>query len=345
MVPNDLSSYTPSTTPIRVGIVGTGYAAQTRAETLKSDWRSQLVTLTGHTSDKTKAICQRFNVEASASWEELVSREDVDLVVISTINRDHGKIVRAALENHKHVIVEYPLSLDPTEAQNLIALAQQQNKMLHVEHIELLGGLHNAIKKSIGDIGQVFYARYITISPKHPAPEKWTYQHSLFGFPFSGALSRFNRLTDLFGLVQTVNCQSHFWTKPAAKQTDDYQACLCTAQLQFQKVVLAEAVYGKGEVFWQSENTFTLYGENGTLVFTPKQGQLIQGESSQPIEVESRRGLFAKDTQIVLEHLLHHTPLYVTASESAYTLKVADAAKLSAQTGKVVGIESLKLEE
>jgi biliverdin reductase len=340
MVQSALFCYSPISTPIRVGIVGTGYAAQTRAETLKTDWRSQLITLTGHTSDKTKALCQRLGVEASASWEELVKREDLDLVVISTINRDHGMIVRAALENHKHVIVEYPLSLDPIVAQELITLAQHQNKLLHVEHIELLGGLHTAIKNSLGDIGQVFYARYITISPKHPAPDKWTYQHSLFGFPFSGALSRFHRLTDLFGEVQTVNCQSRFWNEQAEEKIDYYQACLCTAQLQFKKGIVAESVYGKGEVFWQSENTFTLYGENGTLIFTPEQGQLIQGESSQTIEVGTRRGLFAKDTQIVLDHLLHNTPLYVTASESAYTLKVADAAKQSAQTGETIVMEN-----
>ncbi|WP_413162856.1 Gfo/Idh/MocA family protein [Capilliphycus salinus ALCB114379] len=339
MVQNDPFSYTPSTTPIRVGIVGTGYAAQTRAETLKSDWRSQLVALTGHTSDKTKALCQRLNVEACESWEDLVERDDLDLVVISSINRDHGTIVRAALKHGKHVIVEYPLSLDPNEAEELIELAQQQQKMLHVEHIELLGGLHTAIKKAIADIGQVFYARYITISPKHPAPEKWTYQQSLFGFPFSGALSRLHRLTDLFGQVKTVNGQSRFWSEQADQQQNHYKACLCTAQLEFQNGILAEAVYGKGEVFWESENTFTLYGENGTLIFTPQQGQLIQGESSQTIEVGSRRGLFAKDTQIVLEHLLHQTPLYVTASESAYTLKVADAVKQSAQTGKIVVLE------
>ena len=335
MVPSDPSPYTPSTTPIRVGIVGTGYAAQTRAETLKSDWRSQLVTLAGHTFDKTKAICQRFNAEASPSWEELVKRDDLDLVVISTINRDHGKIVRAALEGDKHVIVEYPLSLDPAEAEDLIALAQRQNKILHVEHIELLGGLHTAIKKAIGDIGRVFYARYVTVAPKHPAPDKWTYRRSLFGFPFSGALSRLHRLTDLFGRVRTVRGQSRFWNE----EQDYYTACLCTAQLEFENGIFAEAVYGKGEAFWQPENTFTLYGEEGTLIFTPEQGQLIQGESSQTIEVGTRRGLFAKDTQIVLEHLLHNTPLYLSASESVYTLKVADAARRSAETGKIVAVE------
>jgi biliverdin reductase len=31
--------------------------------------------------------------------------------------------------------------------------------------------------------------------------------------------------------------------------------------------LVAEAVYGKGETFWQSENIFTIYGAEEKLVF------------------------------------------------------------------------------
>ena len=146
--------------PIRVGIVGTGYAAKARAEALKADERfrnaakTTLVTVAGHTPEKTEAFSQNFQLQSTTSWQQLVEREDLDLVIISTINRDHGAIARAALENDKHIIVEYPLSLDPTEAKSLISLAAKKNKLLHVEHIELLGGLHNSIKQSLSKIGK-----------------------------------------------------------------------------------------------------------------------------------------------------------------------------------------------
>jgi len=37
-------------------------------------------------------------------------------------------------------------------------------------------------------------------------------------------------------------------------QRDLYKACLCNAQLRFANGFVAEAVYGKGEIFGQSEN-------------------------------------------------------------------------------------------
>ncbi|MEG4048234.1 Gfo/Idh/MocA family oxidoreductase [Microcoleus sp. Pol17_C1] len=314
--------------PIRVGIVGTGFAAKLRAETIQADGRSNLVAVAGHSPDKTAAFCQGFGAEAAVSWRKLVERDDLDLVIVCTVNRDHGAIVLAALENDKHVVVEYPLSLDVSEAERAIELAAQKQKLLHIEHIELLGGLHQAIKESLPLVGKVFYARYITITPQHPAPQRWTYQHSLFGFPLVGAISRLHRFTDLFGEVASVNCQAQFWDS----QPDFYKACLCNAQLRFANGLVAEAVYGKGETFWQSENIFTIYGEEGTLVFTPESGQLIQGENRHNIKVGTRRGLFAKDTDMVLEYFSKGTPLYVNKASSLYALKVADTARLSSET-------------
>ncbi len=322
--------------PIRVGIVGTGFAAKLRAEMLVADARAQLVTVSGHNPDKTEAFCQTFGAQAAVSWRKLVERDDLDLVIVCTVNRDHGAIVLAALENDKHVVVEYPLSLDVSEAARAIELAAQKQKLLHIEHIELLGGLHQAIKTSLPLIGKVFYTRYVTITSVHSVQERWTYQHSLFGFPLIGAISRLHRFTDLFGEVTSVNCQTQFWdTKP-----DFYKACLCNAQLRFANGVFAEAVYGKGDTFWQSENVFTIYGEAGTLVFTPESGQLIQGDNRQTIEVGTRRGLFAKDMDMVLDCLLNGTPLYVNNASSLYALKVADAARRSSETRQNVALNN-----
>lgn len=318
--------------PVRVGLVGTGYAAKLRAETLQKDARSTLVAVAGHTPEKTEAFSQMYQAEAVSSWQQLVARPDLDLVIVCNINRDHGAIANAALETRKHVVVEYPLSLNVGEAEELIALAQAQGKLLHVEHIELLGGLHQALKRFLPAIGNVFYARYSTINPQRPAPRRWTYHSQLFGFPLTAALSRLHRLTDLFGSVATVSCQTRF----LGTDSEFYKACLCTAQLSFTSGVVAEVTYGKGETLWQDERKFEVHGENGGLIFDGDQGVLVQGEETTPIEVGSRRGLFAKDTGMILDQLIEGTGLYVTPSASLYTLKVADAARRSAETGQTV---------
>ncbi|BAY25527.1 homoserine dehydrogenase, NAD-binding protein [Calothrix sp. NIES-2100] len=326
-----------TTAKVRVGVVGTGYAAKLRTQALLQDERSHVVAIAGHTLENTQAFAQEYQAQAMSSWQQLLEREDIDLVIISTINRDHGAIARAALTHNKHVIVEYPLALDVVEAEEIIALAKAQNKLLHVEHIELLGGLHQALKQNIEKVGDIFYVRYSTISPLHPAPRKWTYNHELFGFPLIGALSRLHRLTDLFGEVFTVNCHQRFWQI----EPDYYQTCFCITQLCFASGLLAQVVYGKGETLWQQERKFEIHGEKGGLIFDGDQGIFIAVGEEIPIEVGTRKGLFAKDTTMVLDRIFDGTPLYVTPEASLYTLKVAEAARRAAQTGLTIFMKDI----
>jgi biliverdin reductase len=321
----------------QVGLVGTGYAAKARAATLATDERSRLVAVTGHDPTRRQEFAEEFSVEAISNWRDLVQRSDLDLVIISTINRDHGAIARAALEAGKHVVVEYPLALGVAEATELVSLAQQQQRLLHVEHIELLSGIHLAAQAALSEIGNPFYVRYANLNPQRPAPPKWTYDSELFGFPLIGALSRIHRLTDLFGPVKTVYCQARFWGQSGLPSP--YTACLCSAQLRFASGLIADLSYGKGDALWQAERTLTIHGEQGAIAIDGSEGTLILDGETRALDMGSRRGLFAKDTAMVLDHLLHQAPLYVNVESSLYALKVAEAAQQSAHQGRVIEVE------
>ena len=323
---------------VKVGIVGTGYAAKRRAEAFTADPRAKLTAVAGNILEHARSFCDSFGGNALASWQELVNLTNVDLVVISTINRDHAAIARAALEAGKHVVVEYPLALSADEGASLLALAQRQNKMLHVEHIELLGGLHQAVRAQLIEIGSPFYVCYKTLIGKRPAPRRWTFNQELFGFPMMAALSRVHRFTNLFGEVDTVSCQCRFWDVNTA---GDFKSCLCLAQLMFKNGVIADLTYGKGERIWQEHRSLELQGELGAVVFDGQEGNIVRGEDISPITVASRRGLFVKDTAYVLDYLLQNRPLYVKPEESLYALKVAEAARQSAQTGKMMQLSSI----
>lgn len=323
--------------PIRVGLVGTGFVAKLRGQTLQEDERSRLVAVAGHTPKKTEEFAQIHRTTALNSWQELVARGDLDLVIISNINRDRGAIIRAALLADCHVVVEYPLCLDPAEAEDLLALATARKRLLHVEHIELLGGVHQTLKQSWNEVGDVAYVSYSTLNPQRFVGRKWTYNRELFGFPLTGALSRLHRLTDVLGQVATVSCQSRFWEMPT--EPEYFVSCLCSAQLRFTNGAIASVIYGKGEIFCARERSLEVHGSQGTLIFDREQGQLVREGEITPLEIGTRRGLFAKDTQMVLDHLTQGTPLYVDPRASLYTLKVADAARLAAETGRTIALE------
>lgn len=322
--------------PLKVGIIGTGYAARKRAEAIIADRRTELLAVTGNTPARLQEFCQIYAVKAVDSWSELVNLPQLDLIFICTINQGGGAIAKAAILAGKHTVVEYPLALEVEVAQEVIELAAANQKLLHVEHIEIIGGLHQAIKQYLPQIGKVFHARYTTISSQHPVAQNWKYHRQQFGFPLSAALSRIHRLTDLFGSVEKVTCDNRYWNLSAS---DYFSACFCQAQLTFDSGVTADITYGKGDVFWQSDRTMEIYGEAGKIVFVGEKGTLIKGDNEQEIPVVPRRGLFAQDTAMVLDYLFKQQPLYLQPQASLYALQVANAACQSAHAQQTIYLD------
>lgn len=320
---------------LRVGIVGTGYAARLRAFAFAQDPRSQVVVVAGQDGDRTQGIAQAHRAEAMADWRQVAEREDVDLVVVATINALHAPIVRAALEAGKPVVVEYPLALSYAEGQSLLSLAQTQGVMLHVEHIEQLGGLHQAFLAYLPRVGRVEGVHYTTLAAKTPPPRRWSYHLPSLGFPLIAALSRIHRLTHALGPVAQVSCQGQLWPSEAK---DYFTSCYYEAQLEFVSGVRGEVTYGKGEVITQDERRLWVVGDRGELRFEGERGELRSADGSEAIAVTPRRGLFALDTAMVLGHLLEGSRLYVSPKESLYALRVAEAAQESVRLGRAVEV-------
>ncbi|MGB3291635.1 MAG: Gfo/Idh/MocA family oxidoreductase [Phormidesmis sp.] len=320
---------------IKVGVVGTGYAARSRVEALLSDRRSQPLLTAGHWH--TAAFAERYGLQAVESWQQLVNDPRIDLVIVANVSSLHGDVVEAALQAGKPVVVEYPLSLDVLQAKRLVELATDKGLLLHVEHIELLGGLHQAMRKHLPDVGVPTYVNYRTLNPQHPAPLKWTYRQDLFGFPFCGALSRVHRLTNLFGQVERVDCCTQIVSRePDSDNSDYFKGILSSARLQFERGLVAELTYGKGENLWARRRDIEIQGEFGALTFVGNAGTLTTAEAVRTITVAPRKGLFVKDTRMVLDHLTDQAPLYVSAAESVYALTVGDALRRASESGRTV---------
>jgi len=320
---------------IRVGLLGTGYAATARAKALSADRRSQLISVSSGSdssdgANRAAEIAEQYGAKAVAYWQQLVAENAVDLVIICTVSALHGEMVEAALQAGKHVVVEYPLSLQLAQAEQLVKLAAQKRLLLHVEHIELLGGLHLAMRSHLHMIGEPSYVAYRTINPQSPAPKKWTYKKELFGFPFCGALSRVHRLTNLFGKVKQVNCHTRMLE---GADGIHFRQIMSSGRLLFKSGLVAEVIYGKGEGFYVYHREIEVQGNEGSLFFDRNEGTLTTGEGTSAVTVEPRRGLFVKDTQGVLAYLTEGTPLYVSVDESVYALRVGDALRRASISG------------
>ena len=117
--------------PIRVGLIGYGFAGQTfHAPVLSATPGLEMVAVASSQPRKVQAGWPGVPVEPDAA--ALLARRDIDLVVIATPNAQHHPIAKAALETGKHVVVDKPFTLDAAQARELAALAQERGRLLSV---------------------------------------------------------------------------------------------------------------------------------------------------------------------------------------------------------------------
>ena len=65
-------------------------------------------------------------------FQDILDDAAIELVIVNTPNALHYEMARKALEAGKHVVVEKPLTPTKKEADQLIALAKEQEKVLTV---------------------------------------------------------------------------------------------------------------------------------------------------------------------------------------------------------------------
>jgi len=113
-----------------VAIVGAGRIGYKRAFALNKFKNCQLRVTVDLNKTFAESISKEFGGEVEVNWEKVVSRSDVDVVVVATYNKYLASISQAALKNKKHVLCEKPLGINPQESQLMVEAAEKNGVIL-----------------------------------------------------------------------------------------------------------------------------------------------------------------------------------------------------------------------
>lgn len=126
--------------PLRVAVIGYSFMGKAHSNA----WRNvhafypdappvAQTVLVGRDAAQVKQAAEQYGwAETATSWEEVVDRDDIDIVDICTPGSTHGPIALAALRAGKHVLVEKPLAPSPEEAVEAIRYAEEHGLILQV---------------------------------------------------------------------------------------------------------------------------------------------------------------------------------------------------------------------
>ncbi|KAJ8315130.1 hypothetical protein KUTeg_007280 [Tegillarca granosa] len=139
------------TTDYGIAVIGVGIAGGVRIRDTKA------LTSDGDITWSLKGFVSRFvykYIERTLdipdadqlSMEDVLSRSDIDVLIICTENNTHESIIRQGLENNKHVLVEYPLAMSSSVAKELYQIAENKGGLiLHEENIALLNSFKDEL--------------------------------------------------------------------------------------------------------------------------------------------------------------------------------------------------------
>ncbi len=115
---------------MRFGLIGCGGIGQLRADALQQTPSAQLTAVSDVDAYRAQAVASGHSSAVAKDWRELVQREDVDAVIVSTPPSLHAEMCIAALNAGKHVLCEKPLVRTPQEGHLVLNAAQESQKFL-----------------------------------------------------------------------------------------------------------------------------------------------------------------------------------------------------------------------
>lgn len=192
-----------------VGIIGMGHISNIYCENLQTVHENTTVLACADVNlEEAKAKAEKWGIPNVLTVEELLARDNIEIVVNLTPPKAHYEITKKALEAGKHVYTEKPLATNIQEANELVALAREKGLLLGCAPETNYGAGVSTAKELLakGAIGKVLYAdarfRWPGDENWHPNPE-FLYQPGA-GPLFDRGPYFLNVLVDLLGKADSV---------------------------------------------------------------------------------------------------------------------------------------------
>ena len=163
---------------MKIAIVGCGYVSDFYMATLARHPELDLVGVADRDAARAQALATHYDTSAYASTDDLLADTSVELIVNLTDPRSHYEVSRASLLAGKHVYSEKPLSVDFSQAQELVSLAKRRRLLVSSAPCSLLSKTAQSLWQAVsgGAVGrvQLVYAELDDNPVYLMKPEGWT---------------------------------------------------------------------------------------------------------------------------------------------------------------------------
>lgn len=207
-----LEPHSSSATTLGIGVIGCGGFGLFALQQFVQVPGVRLAAMAGTARPAALAAANRYGVEDVIDVDRLLQLPSVDLVYISTPPFLHYSQAKAAIEAGKHVICEKPLALTVAQAEELVALARQRDRLLVANLMQRYNPLFGIIgqvmeRRPLGSLLHGYFENYA--SDENLPPDHWFWDHEKSGGIFvEHGVHFFDMLTGWLGPGEVVAAQA-----------------------------------------------------------------------------------------------------------------------------------------
>ena len=148
---------------LRVGIIGCGGIANGKhMPSLKKIDEIEMVAFCDIIKERAEKAAEKFGIENAGvyeSYEEMIEKENLDVVHVCTPNKDHAPATIYALEHDCHVMCEKPMAKTYAEAKKMLDAHKKTGKKLTIGYQNRFTMenryLHEAVEN--GELGEIYF--------------------------------------------------------------------------------------------------------------------------------------------------------------------------------------------
>jgi len=129
---------------LKVGVIGTGKLGGIHTKLWSENENADLVGIFDPDNDRASELSSQFGIKAFDSIEDLL--DNIEAITIASPTIYHFDIAKQCIESGKHCLIEKPITHKYKEAEELISIANKNDVVIQVGHVERFNPALAAIK-------------------------------------------------------------------------------------------------------------------------------------------------------------------------------------------------------
>lgn len=197
---------------VGMALIGVGSWSGVIADAVKRSKKAELVTCFSRSPEKRKGYSKKYGCAEEKSYEDVLKREDVDGVLLTTPNAAHAEQAVLAAQHGKHVFVDKPIANTLADGKKMVEACRKAKVALLVGHdMRRLSGFRKM--KELMDKGAI--GKPVMVESNFSAnfgfeltPDKWRYYGDDSGCPAGSLMTmgvhHADTLNHFLGPIQKV---------------------------------------------------------------------------------------------------------------------------------------------